>query len=67
MLTLQTFGEGNDHRPVEECILAVTLLVSAPARIAAQIGVWRSDDDSALLIFRTLEDVTRFVTFDFSS
>ena len=66
MITLQTFREGNDHRPVKECVLAIAFFVSAPARVAAQIGVGRSDHDSALFVFRTLKDVSSFVAFDFS-
>src|SRR5215208_6366936 len=66
MIALQTFAEGNDHRPVEECVFAIALLIPAPTWIAADIRVRRSDYDTALFIFGTLKHVTRFIAFDFS-
>src|ERR1044072_2367488 len=66
VVTLQSFAERDYHRAVEECVFTVTLLVSAPARIASDIGVRRSDDDTALIVFRTLKNVARFVAFDLS-
>src|SRR4030095_14283505 len=66
VIALQTFREGDNHRAVEICVFAVTLLRAPPTRVAPQIGVGRSDYDSALLIFRTLKDVTSFVAFDFA-
>src|SRR5689334_86451 len=64
MIAFQAFHEGDNHRAIEVCVLAVTFFSSTPARIAAQISVGRSDHEPALVIFRTLKDVTSFVTFD---
>src|ERR1700722_9279080 len=63
IITLQSVDERNDHRAVEEWIFAVTFFRSAPTRVAAQIRVRRKNDESALVIFFTLRDVTRLVAF----
>src|SRR6185369_11537529 len=66
MIALQTFTKSDDERAVEKCVLAVALFCSAPTWIAPEVGIWRADYDSALVILRTLKDVTGFVTLDLS-
>src|SRR5689334_7618356 len=64
MITLQTLCEGDHHRAVEERVLTVAFLGASPTRIASDVGIRRSDHDSALVIFRTLKNVASFVAFD---
>src|SRR6185369_11027483 len=66
MIALQTFRERNHHRAVEKRIFTVAFLGPAPARIASDISVRRSDHDTALVILRTLKHVASFVAFDLS-
>src|SRR5688572_23128892 len=66
MITLQALGEGNNHRAIEICVLAVAFLVSAPARITPQVCVGRPDYYSALLIVGALKNVTSFVALNVS-
>src|ERR1044072_6813118 len=66
MITLQAADERDNHHAVEDSVFAVALLVSAPARIASEISVGRSDDDPALVVFGTLKNIASFIAFDFS-
>jgi hypothetical protein len=67
IIALQAFAESDHHRAVEVRVFAVALFVSAPTRIASNVSVWRSDDDSTLAVFRTLKNVASFVAFNFAS
>src|SRR4051812_33838813 len=64
MIALQALDESHNERAVEVCVFAVTFFGPAPTRVAPEIGVGRSDHDSALVVFGTLKDVPRLVSFD---
>ena len=64
VVALESLDERHRHRSIEEGVLPVTFLRPAPAWIAAQIRVWRKDDELVcMVIIFILRDVPHFVTF----
>src|SRR6266498_286211 len=64
VVALQPLHKSDNHRAIEIGIFSIAFFSSAPTRIATQISIRRANNDSALMVFATLKDVPRFVTFN---
>ena len=61
VVTLHAFDERHCESPGKKRVLAVALLVAAPADVATQVGIGRPDDQRTTVVIGVLENVAGFV------